>query len=73
MPSLRPEEVRRDSEAAAIGFAEAEHEEVLASDRREVLACRVSDLPAGDLTRVLTKLTFVLAIRETREGDDEFR
>jgi hypothetical protein len=61
-----------DAEAAEIGLAEADHEETLAFERREVLAFQAFALPAGDLADVVTKLTLILRMGEARDSDDAF-
>jgi hypothetical protein len=63
---------RWNAEAIAIGFVEAGRREALALERREGLALRAFAIPAGELTDVLTKLTLVLQMGQTRDSDDAF-
>ena len=63
---------RWDAEATAIGLAEADRLEALAFERREALAFQAFALSAGDLAGVLTKLTLVLRMGQTRDSDDAF-
>jgi hypothetical protein len=61
-----------DAEATAIGLAEADRQEALAFERREAFAFQAFALPASDLAGVLTKLTLVLRMGQTRDSDDAF-
>ena len=63
---------RWDAEATAIGLAEADRQEALAFERREALAFRAFAVSAGDVAGVLTKLTLVLRMGQTRDSDDAF-
>jgi hypothetical protein len=69
---LAAQKARWDAEANKIGLAEADRQEVLAFERRETLAFRAFALPADDLAGVLTKLTLVLQMGETRDTDHAF-
>ena len=63
---------RWDAEATASGLAVADQQQALAFERREELAFRAFALPASNLAGVLTKLTLVLRMGETRDSDDAF-
>jgi hypothetical protein len=69
---LAAQTARWDAEATAIGLAEADRQEALAFEKREALAFRAFALPAGDLAGVLTKLTLVMRMGQTRDSDDAF-
>ena len=69
---LAAQTARWNAEASAIGLAEADRQEALAFERREALAFQAFALSAGDLAGVLTKLTLVLRMGQTRDSDDAF-
>jgi hypothetical protein len=69
---LTTRNARWNAEATAIGLDEADRQQALAFDRRETLAFRAFALPAGDLACVVTKLTLVLRMGQTRDSDETF-